>query len=321
MNADARTKTRRALVILTALLSTSALPLRADLIGDGPRAYLPPPVDVNVIAMYGMQVSGNSVVATGLVSPQIDLELETLVTQFTRTFNLADRYAAVTVVQPHHGDLQSTIRLPNAPALNSRTSASGLGDTQLLMTMGLHNLPPLTRQTYAEYKPGLAVGGLLRLTIPTGEYSSSEQVNLGANRYALQIGAPITYAVGDSLLDPNLTTFDLVPSVTFFDDNDKPFGAGTLEQSALLKLEAHVTRNFNPALWASVDALYSYGGETRIDGVDQSNEQSSLGLGLTLGLQLSKSLGVKVTYGNVVYRNDDGMNGDSVRITLTNTRI
>tara|TARA_B100001741_G_C16524447_1_gene586376 strand:+ start:1360 stop:1647 length:288 start_codon:yes stop_codon:yes gene_type:complete len=34
-------------------------------IGDGPRAYLPPPIDTDVFSLYGMKVSGNSMIGSG----------------------------------------------------------------------------------------------------------------------------------------------------------------------------------------------------------------------------------------------------------------
>ena len=60
---------------------------------------------------------------------------------------------------------------------------------------------------------------------------------------------------------------------------------------SLYKLEAHLTHNFNPHLgvyrW-----YHTYGGETETDGQKGDNEQRSLNMGATLGVQFSKSLGV-----------------------------
>lgn len=102
----------------------------------------------------------------------------------------------------------------------ARTESEGLGDTQLLFTMGVYNLPPLTEAEYAAYQPGLGIGALARVTLPTGEYDASQSANLGANRYSFQLGSPITFAFGNSFLDPKLTTLDLLPSVTFYGTND-----------------------------------------------------------------------------------------------------
>jgi len=257
---------------------------------------------------------------TGIVNPELDLDIDLVIAQYTRTMSISDRYVSFTVVQPT-GELTSTVTLPTAPNFQNQTQSSGLGDTQILVTAGLHNLPPLTAQNYASYKPGFAVGGLARLTLPTGEYDESKPANLGANRYSIQLGAPITFGFGESFLDPRLTTFDLVPSVTFFGDNEDPFNAGTVSQSTLYKLETHLTHNFNPGIWASIDGIYSYGGETETDGQSDDNKQRSFNMGATLGIQFSKSLGLKLSYGETVDRNDDGLDGEFVRLTLTYTQL
>ena len=43
-------------------------------------------------------------------------------------------------------------------------------------------------------------------------------------------------------------------------------GASSLSQDPLFIVEGHASRNLSPALWASADAFYNVGGETRIDG-------------------------------------------------------
>ncbi len=289
-------------------------------IGDGPRAYFPPPIDTNVFTVFGMRVDGNSVLGTGIVNPDLELDVDLVIAQYTRTMSISDRYVSFTLVQPT-GELTSTVTLPNAPNFQNQTKSDGLGDTQILVSAGLYNLPPLTQENYASFKPGFAVGGLARLTLPTGEYDENKSANLGANRYSMQLGAPITFGFGESFLDPRLTTFDLLPSVTFFGDNDDPFNAGTVSQSALYKLEAHLTHNFNPGIWASIDGIYSYGGETETDGQSDDNKQRSFNMGATLGVQFSKSLGLKLSYGETVDRNDDGLDGEFVRLTLIYTQL
>ncbi len=289
-------------------------------IGDGPRAYLPPPVNTNVFTVFGMHTEGNSVLNSGIVNPDLDVDVDLLIAQYSRTMDINDRYVSFTLVQPT-GELTSTITLPNAPNFKKKTTSEGLGDTQILLSTGLYNLPPLTKATYAKYKPTFAVGGLARVTLPTGEYDEKKSANLGANRYSLQLGSPITFGFGESFLDPQLTTIDLLPSVTFFGDNDDPFGADKVSQEPLYKLETHITHNFNPGIWASVDGIYSYGGETKTDGTYGDDEQQSLNMGATIGIQFSRSLGLKLSYGKTVERNDDGLDGEFSRLTLVYTQL
>ncbi len=73
-----------------------------------------------------------------------------------------------------------------------------------------------------------------------------------------------------------------------------------------MKVEGHITRDLTPAVWLSLDALFMGGGETSVDGVDQQNAQSSLGIGGTVGLNLSQAMILQATYGNPVAQNESG---------------
>ena len=304
-----------ALLLFTLVIQTS----QAD-IGDGPRAYMPPPIDTNVFNFYGLKVSGNSMIGSGRITPHLDLDVDLVVAQYTRTMEVRNRYVSLTAVQPA-GRLTSSLSLPNASIAGGENSSEGLGDTQLLLTAGLYNLPPLTKETYRDYKPTFAVGGLARVTLPTGEYDPQHSANLGANRYSLQLGAPITLGFGESFLDPRLTTIDFLPNITIFGDNNDSPNARTLSQEPLFKLETHVTHNLSSGFWLSLDSIYTFGGETKTDGTAQNDAQRSFGLGSSLGLQFSKSLGLKATYGKTVDHNENGLDGEFIRLTLTYTDL
>lgn len=85
----------------------------------------------------------------------------------------------------------------------------------------------------------------------------------------------------------------MLPSVTFYGDNDEPFRANTTSQEPIFRLEGHITRNLNKAVWISADALVSNGGETETDGVDNNNRQYSLKLGATLSVAVAKTASLK----------------------------
>jgi hypothetical protein len=105
--------------------------------------------------------------------------------------------------------------------------------------------------------------------------------------------------------------------VTFFSANDDLLGADRKSQAALFRLEGHVTHNLNKAVWIGVDALYTSGGSTTTDGRDDDNSQSSLEMGATVGVNLSKNAALKATYGEVVSRNDSGLDGRGFRLVAT----
>src|SRR4051812_45666098 len=90
-------------------------------------------------------------------------------------------------------------------------------------TIGLVNAPALTPQGYVQYQPGFSASAVGRVFAPTGAYDSSRILNLGGNRWTFEAMLPMSFIMGSSLVDPTLTTFEVIPSVQIFGDNNKPF--------------------------------------------------------------------------------------------------
>jgi hypothetical protein len=281
--------------------------------GDGPRAYFPTPTGTNTFAAYGLSISGNTVLGSGLVDRSASVDTDILALQYTRTIDVAGRSSGVFVIAPV-GSVSGTV----AGRFGKLDGESeGLGDLILGGVFTLTGVPSLSKENYASFDPGLAVGVLTKLTIPSGDYSQTRALNLGANRWSLQLGIPVNYYFGSSFLDPNLTVVEVLPSITVFSDNSSAFGGGSLSQDPLFKIESHVSRNLNQAIFVSLDGLWTYGGNTKTNGASNDNKQNSLSMGASLGLNLSKTTSIKFSYGKVVSKNDSGADGDMFRLSFS----
>jgi hypothetical protein len=295
---------------VSALLLASQIPALA--VGDGPRAYMLAPANSNIVTAYGLFLDGNQALDPGVSSRNLDLDVDVGVLQYTRSFSICDNACGVFLIAPY-GSTEGTF---NFRRFSRTGESSGLGDLQLGTVIGLHGSPSLEVADYIKYDPGFSLGLLGKVTAPTGEYDETEVINLGANRWGLQVGVPMGYYLGDSFLDPNLTTFELLPSVFFFGDNSDPFRAGGTGQDPLYQIEAHITRNLGRVFWVSLDANYQFGGETTTDGVPGDDDRESFGLGGTIGVNLSKQLSINATYGSVISHNDNGADGHMVRVKV-----
>jgi hypothetical protein len=281
-------------------------------VGDGARAYLPPPVNSNVLTFYQVQLNGNTPAANDIVVPRLSATTDISILQYTRSFDLWGKYVSTAAVLPY-STFSGTVdtRLGPRPV-----SQSGWGDASLIATIGLKNLSPWNKEEWYKVDPGFFAGGVLQWTLPTGEYDPTRVVNIGSNRHSLRAGGVFYYFFGKTFHDPNLATLEFIPSVTFFSDNSEIFGGGSKSQAPLLKLEGHVTKNFNKNFWASFDFLGMHGGETQTRGVDNDNGQNALGVGITLAGVYKGALTAKLTYGKIVARSDGGLDGDSLRFNL-----
>lgn len=279
--------------------------------GEGPRAYQLVPENTQTIAQFVLALRGNQTPSKGQVVEGADIDINLGITQYGRTIDINGHQAGLLAILPY-GNVSGSV----STAFGATSgSDSGLGDVLLGFVYGIFGSPVLTAQEYVNYDPGFAMAFLSRVTLPTGSYDSSRNLNMGGNRYAFEFGLPIMYYIGSSYLDPSLATVEILPKITLFSENSDALGAvQRLKQDPLLSIEGHVTRNFGQAFWGSLDALYEYGGETTSDGVSDDNKQRSLSLGLTAALNLSQSTSVKISYGEVVSGNAAGSKGRMLRL-------
>lgn len=269
--------------LLLAALATSLMMISGTLAQDGARAYFLLPENTNIasvtVAILHSEIAGSQFDAA-VVTPS-----------YRRTINVGGNAGAVLIGLPI-GRLSAGLNT-GVGTLNLSTSPA-LGDVFIGGELGLLNSPSLAPMDYAQHKPGLRAAVAAKLFIPTGDYDPNRLLNLGANRWSLQASVPISYSLGSSMVDPELTTFEFVPSVQIFGDNNDPFGPPTVSsQEPIWGLEGHATRTLSPNLWAAVDGYYEFGGRTFANGVQVGQETNSFSVGATLGLVLSRSVAVR----------------------------
>ena len=304
--------------ILTVAISTSMLWAGVALAGagDGPRSFPLLPKDINLFTVYAMSQSGNQLLDPGQTIPDADIDAYIGILQYTRTFSLYDHLGAAFVALPY-ASIDGSVPLSDSLGTVS-ASDTGFGGGIVGGVIGLVGSPALPGQAFAEHKPGFQLGLVGKALLPTGSYDPAKVISVGSNRLAGQLVLPITYSIGSSMVDPNLTTFEILPSVTAFSDNTDPSGDATVTgQKPLLSLEAHVTRSFRRTIWASFGGIYNHGGETSTDGVWNNDRRESLALGASLSFAANSSTSIKVSYGGTVWRNDDGMDATLLRIITT----
>jgi hypothetical protein len=280
---------------------------------DGARAYQVTPAGVHAFSVYGIFTRGNKSLDPGSVVEGADVDVNVSVLQYAHPLTIGGKLSGAFVVVPV-GQVTGSL---SGPGLLVSGTSSGLGDVQLGWLLNMVGPPPATGKEFVALRPGLTISTLAKLTAPTGDYASSRTINLGAHRWGLQLGLPLAYYVGDSYVDARLTTFELVPSVTWFGTNDQPNGADRVDQKPLFRLEGHVTHNLSPKFWVSLDGLFNRGAETETDGVDDQNAQSALALGGTAAGTLTPHVILKATYGGVVARNASGGDGHMFRVIAT----
>jgi len=293
----------RALLVLAFAMIVAAAPA-AHAQDDGARVYQLQPVGARIFTAFAVAKRGNEAPEPGAINPGVETDTNIFVLRYAQTFDLAGRPFTPFVIVPI-GEVEAS----GAPR------SGGFGDAQIGATLGLIGAPALSSDEYAAFKPGLGLSLFGRVFFPTGEYSAAQPVNLGANRAAYQIGLPTVLAWGGSYRDPALTTLEILPTLTFYEDNDDPFIGARSAKDPLFTVESHLTHNFSQRVWLSADMLYRRGGETITDGVGDDNGTHGWSAGGTVAFPLARA-SLVLTYEHVVERDDYGPDGWFFRTAL-----
>jgi hypothetical protein len=260
---------------------------------DGARAFHLVPADTNIVSLTSTTV--HTEIGAG------EFDAVTLTPSYRRSIDIMGNAGTFLIGVPV-GDLSAGLNTPFG--VIDIDSDIALGDLFVGGSLGLVGSPTLSPLDYAQYKPGFRVVAAAKLFLPTGSYDSASILNLGGNRWSLQASLPISYVLGDTMIDPDLTTIEIVPMVQFFGDNNDAFGpTSVLSQDPLFRLEGHLTRNFGQSIWASLDGAFEYGGQVSADDVPLGSPEESVSLGATLGWSPNASLSFRVSYEEVVSSN------------------
>jgi len=300
---------------LTIVLSSSQ---PASAIDDGPRTYWKARQGAQVVGFQYLRVDMNSSGAEQFdpafyTYPNSDTEGNLFIASYAPHFTLFKRPSSL-ALNIMGGNLDADLNAPEflPPGSSLSQSSSGFGDPNVQWVINLLGAPPI-RSTYDQmnYEPSFTLDLATLVALPVGEYDSDQLVNLGLNRWYGRVALPMKYHFGPS--NPGRrTSLELTPSVWLFAENDDFLGS-KLENDPMWQIEAHLTRDFTPRFYGSVDLLYRGGFQSSIDGTQVGEEVNIGNLGFTLHYQATDNFAVRAGYSSNVFGDSD-LNNSVLRI-------
>ena len=249
-----------------------------------------------------------------------DIEANLFIANYVRHITLFNRPSSLSfAVAGGDVDVDVNTRAPVPfvpPGITAGTafsqSSTGFADPSAQLVVNLFGTPPLKANfDLLNYEPTWTFDAAVMLGVPIGEYNDNKLVNLGLNRWFGRIAFPIKYHFG-VFTRGYMNSFELTPSVWLFSENDDFMGQ-KLENDPMWQIEAHLTHDFTPSFFGSLDLLYRSGFQSEIDGVDLGEDLDIGNLGFTLNYQVTDNLSIRTGFSSNVFGDDD-LDNSMIRI-------
>jgi hypothetical protein len=158
--------------------------------------------------------------------------------------------------------------------------------------------PSMTPRQMMKWKQKTLLGVSLRVVAPTGQYDPDKLVNWGANRWGFKPEFGYSERWGHWLLDGYAGAWLYTTNPEYYSSpapapqTQKPIGS----------FEGHLSYDFRPRLWVSLDGNFWSGGVVSVNGVENTaTRQLGSHLGATASIPFTKHGALKIGYNNADY--------------------
>jgi hypothetical protein len=250
-----------------------------------PRAYANVPVNATFL-VTGFALSHGGVLADPTVPiKDINATIETPSLGVGHSFSLFGKTAQAFGALPYSWAQVSGTVLEEARSV----TRAGLSDTRLRLSVLVHGAPASSVLEIAKAPRRTILGASLTVVAPTGQFFPDRLINLGTNRWAFKPEFAVSHPMGQRWL------LDAYAGLWLFTTNNS-FYPGTLvrTQAPMGAFQAHLSYNFQRAMWAAFDATFYIGGRTSINGLGNDDRQANSRVGATLALPVGRRHSIKL---------------------------
>jgi hypothetical protein len=263
-----------------------------------PRAYLITPIHSNAVTLTysfydGSLIFDGTVPLTGS-SARVNLS----VFSASHSFSLFGRTASFLTSLPYGvGNFHGYV-------FGAENSAyrSGLLPLTFRLSVNLIGGHSMSVEEFRTWQQKTILGISVKVVPATGQYDSTKLINYGTNRWALKPELGYSRRWGHWILDAYGGAWFFTMNPEFFSHNQFSPGVNTQSESPVGSFEGHLSYDFRPRLWISLDGNYWFGGVTSMNGVSNpSTLQRNSRIGLTTSIPVSKHQSIKFSYSDGAY--------------------
>jgi hypothetical protein len=283
----------RFILILSTLAAVAALQLSAQDLA--PRAYLITPRSSNAVTLTWSFYDGSLEVNGAVPITGATARYNIPVFTYYHSLSFFGRSANITASLPYgvgtfKGDVLGASR---------QAYRSGLLDLNFRLSVNLVGGPAMSLQDFRNWRQKTLLGVSVKVLAPTGQYSGTQVINWGLNRWAIKP------EIGYSRRLWREWILDAYGGVWFYTTNSEFFARPApvpQTQAPIGSFEGHLSRNFGRRTWASLDGNYWFGGSTTVNGVhNPDTRQTSSRLGATVAFPITEHQSIKIAYSGGTY--------------------
>jgi hypothetical protein len=263
-----------------------------------PRAYLITPVHSNAVTLTYSFFDGSLLFEGTAPITGATARAHVAIFNYSRSLSFFGRTANFTASLPYGvGNFRGIV-------VDAETHAyrSGLLPATFRFSVNLIGGRAMNVAEFMKWRQKTILGISLRLVPETGQYDPTKLINFGTNRWAFKPELGYSQRWGHWILDAYGGVWLYTTNSQFFSHNQFSPGTNTQTQSPIGSFEGHLSYDFKPRLWVSLDGNYWFGGATSLNGIENpSTLQKNSRLGGTASIPLSKHQSIKFSYSNGAY--------------------
>jgi Putative MetA-pathway of phenol degradation len=263
-----------------------------------PRAYVIVPVHSNAVTLtYSLSVGGvvfNDTIPVTDSSGRIGTEIFS----YFHSFDCFGRSANVTAILPYAvGHFQGDV-----DGVHEELYRSGLAAVAVRVSVNLLGARAMNLKEYSRWKQRTVLGASVIVQTPTGQYDGTRLINIGEHRWSFKPEIGFSQRHGKWLVDAYGAVWFFTQNDNFFSNAPGSTGPNRQTQEPMGAVEAHLSYDIKPRLWASLDGNYWYGGKTSLNGVQAPTTlQANSRIGVTAAVPITKHQSLKFSYSRGTY--------------------
>jgi outer membrane putative beta-barrel porin/alpha-amylase len=250
-----------------------------------PGLYQNAPINFNLAAANILVSRGNVLFDSALPIEDATADVQAFVLGYVRTLSVAGKAAKLDVQVP-----MSWAHFTGLVSGDIRTrSPAGLADPRVRLAVNIVGSPALAMPEFVRYRQRTIVGLALQVVAPLGQYDPDRLINLGSNRWSFRPEVGVSRALGR-------LTLEFAAGAWVFTANDDFFGGQELTQRPLYFAKGAAIWSFRGGRWVALNYGRANGGQTSVDGDENSPLQENDRIAATLLLPMRRTQALRLTY-------------------------